>query len=64
MVGAVTGIGILEGTGAFNWMLLVKFFAGGWLAALPALGARRDCSHACVRLDCSGSDDEGVEREA
>ncbi len=33
MVGAVTGIGILEGRGAFNWMILIKFFAG-WVATL------------------------------
>lgn len=33
MVGAVTGIGILEGARAFNWMLLLKFFAG-WVATL------------------------------
>lgn len=28
MVGAVTGVGILEGRRAFNWSLLLKFFAG------------------------------------
>lgn len=33
MVGAVTGVGLLEGTGAFNYMILVKFFAG-WVATI------------------------------
>lgn len=33
MVGAVTGIGILEGRRGFNWKLLLKFFLG-WVATL------------------------------
>lgn len=33
MVGAVTGVGLLEGKKGFNYMLLVKFFAG-WVATL------------------------------
>jgi hypothetical protein len=33
MVGAVTGVGLLEGRRGFNWMLLLKFFAG-WVATL------------------------------
>lgn len=37
MVGAVTGIGILEGAGGFNWLLLLKFFAG-WIATLVSAG--------------------------
>lgn len=37
MVGAVTGIGILEGRRGFNWRLLIKFFLG-WVATLIVAG--------------------------
>ncbi len=33
----MTGIGLLEGAGGFNWMLLAKFFAG-WVATLVVAG--------------------------
>ncbi len=37
MVGAVSGIGILEGSKGFNGILLIKFFAG-WVATLVVAG--------------------------
>lgn len=37
MVGAVTGIGILEGSKGFNAMILVRFFFG-WVATLIVAG--------------------------
>lgn len=37
LVGAVMGIGILERTAAFNWRILIKFFAG-WVATLVVAG--------------------------
>ncbi len=33
----MTGIGLLEGAGGFNWLLLAKFFAG-WVATLVVAG--------------------------
>lgn len=52
MVGAVTGIGLLEGRGAFNWRLLFKFFIG-WVGTLIIAGATaaaftaQVCAHGC-----------------
>lgn len=37
MVGAVTGIGLLEGRKGFNFALLIKFFLG-WVATLLVAG--------------------------
>ncbi len=37
LVGAVTGVGMLEGKRGFNWLLLVKFFAG-WVATIVIAG--------------------------
>jgi len=60
MVGAVTAIGMLEGRKGFNYILLVKFFAG-WVATLvvAALTAAAFTAQGVYSPNKAMSDEQG-----